>query len=150
MVSGPTGPELAPDFTLLSLDGELVSLSAYQGRVVVLDFWASWCKPCTRTLPAVHELISQFEGEVDLLLVSLDKSEKASRSALEEAGYETGNVLWGSLEEARAVKNLFGVVGIPRTFLIDREGFIRYDGYPTGLTLEDIAEALGPAPSVVP
>ena len=71
-------------------------------------------------------------------------------SALEEAGYETGNVLWGSLEEARAVKNLFGVVGIPRTFLIDREGFIRYDGYPTGLTLEDIAEALGPAPSVVP
>jgi len=118
----------------VNLDGETVRLSDFRGRVVVVDFWASWCKPCTKTLPALHDLLDSYAGDVDLLLVSLDKSDKASRTAMEDAGYGTNNVLWGSLEEARAVRDLFGVVGIPRTFLIDQEGFIRFEGYPTSLT----------------
>lgn len=141
LMTGEQEPQLAPDFTLISLDGETVELSEYRGQVVVVDFWASWCKPCTRTLPAVHELLAQYEDGVQLFLISLDKSEKASRTALEAAGYATSNVLWGSLAEARAVKDLYGVIGIPRTFLIDREGYIQFSGYPTSLTAEKI-EAL--------
>jgi cytochrome c biogenesis protein CcmG/thiol:disulfide interchange protein DsbE len=132
-------PELAADFSLVSLDGETVSLSGYRGRVVLLDFWASWCAPCTKTFPTLHELHERFADRgVDFLVVSLDGSEKKSREHLEENGFPTDNVLWGSLDEARAVKRLYGVIGIPRTFLIDRDGFIRFDGHPRSLTAETI------------
>ena len=132
-----TGPELAPEFTLRSLDGVDVSLAEYRGSVVILDFWATWCKPCTRTFPELHALQQDYaERDVVLLVVSLDRSAQRARDHLVENGFATDNVLWGSFEEARAVKALYGVGGIPRTFLIDRAGTIRYSGYPTRLTSE--------------
>jgi len=136
---GERPPELAPAFSLVSLDGEVVSLSDYLGRVVLLDFWASWCKPCRTTFPAVHALAEEYADRgVVLLVVSLDASEENSRDHLLVEGFPTHNVLWGSLEEARAVRNLYGVVGIPRTFVIDRDGLIRFDGYPRNLTGADV------------
>jgi len=138
---GEEAPRLAPDFSLVSLDGVTIHLSEYRGRVVLLDFWASWCKPCTRTFPELHAVYEEFSDRgVDLLVVSLDRSEEASREYLEENGFPTENVLWGSLAEARAIKDLYDVHGIPKTFLIDRDGFIRYSGYPLHLD----AEALEP------
>lgn len=132
-------PKLAADFSLVSLDGEAVSLSDLRGSVVLLDFWASWCAPCIKTFPALHELQEAFADRgVDLLVVSLDASAEASREHLLEQGFPTDNVLWGSLKEARAVQRLYGVIGIPRTFLIDRDGLIRFDGYPRNLTAETI------------
>jgi thiol-disulfide isomerase/thioredoxin len=133
------GPELAPQFTLRSLDGAEVSLAEYRGSVVILDFWATWCKPCTKTFPELHALQQDHaDRDVVLLVVSLDRSAQRARDHLVENGFPTGNVLWGSLEEARAVKALYGVGGIPRTFLIDRAGYIRYSGYPTRLTSEKL------------
>ena len=131
------GPEIAPEFTLRSLDGVDVSLAEHRGSVVILDFWATWCKPCTKTFPELHALQQAYEEQgVVLLVVSLDKSAQRARDHLVENGFATDNVLWGSLEEARAVKGLYGVGGIPRTVLIDRAGYIRYSGYPTRLTAE--------------
>jgi len=136
---GGKDPEIAPGFSLVSLDGEVVSLSDYRGQIVLLDFWASWCKPCRTTFPAVHALAERFADRgVTLLVVSLDASEEASRQYLTDEGYPTANVLWGSLDEARAVRNLYGVVGIPHTFVIDRDGLIRFDGYPRNLNAETI------------
>jgi len=136
-----TGPRLAPEFTLRSLDGVDVSLAEYRGEVVILDFWATWCKPCTKTFPELHALQQEYADRgVVLLVVSLDRSAQRARDHLVENGFPTDNVLWGSLEEARAVKELYGVGGIPRTFLIDRSGYIRYSGYPTRLS----SEALDP------
>ena len=132
-------PRIAPEFTLHSLDGVDVSLAEYHGDVVILDFWATWCKPCTRTFPELHALQREYADRgVVLLVVSLDRSDQRARDHLVENGFATDNVLWGSLEEARGVKELYGVVGIPRTFLIDRTGYIRYSGYPTRLTAEEI------------
>jgi len=132
-----TGPRIAPDFTLRSLDGIDVSLADLRGSVVVLDFWATWCKPCRTTFPDLHALAESYaERGVALLVVSLDRSERRARDHLVESGFPTDNVLWGSLEEARAVKELFGVGGIPRTFVIDRDGIIRFSGYPTRVTAE--------------
>ena len=134
-----TDPRLAPGFTLPSLDGVDVSLAEYRGRVVILDFWATWCKPCTKTFPELHMLQQEYADRgVVLLVVSLDRSDQRARDHLVENGFATDNVLWGPLEETRAVKELFGVVGIPRTFLIDRAGTIRYSGHPTRLTSEEI------------
>jgi thiol-disulfide isomerase/thioredoxin len=119
------------------LDGVETTLSAFRGQVVILDFWASWCKPCTRTFPEVDALVERLRDEgVVLLVVSLDKDANTARTYLQENGFSTDHVLYGSLEEAREVKGLYGVVGIPHTFLIDRDGLIRFSGYPNGLTEE--------------
>ena len=133
------GPKLAPEFTLSSLDGVDVSLGRHRGSVVILDFWATWCKPCTKTFPELHALQRDYADRgVVLLVVSLDRSAQRARDHLVENGFATDNVLWGSLEDARAVKALYRVGGIPRTFLIDRAGYIRYSGYPTKLTPEKL------------
>ena len=137
--TGETEPRIAPGFVLQSLDGETVSLESYRGRVVVLDFWASWCKPCRKSFPELHEIAASMAVDgVDLLVISIDKTEEIARDYLIEHGFTTDNVLWGSLEEARKVKSEYGVIGIPHTFVIDREGVIRYSGHPNGLDREEL------------
>jgi len=132
-------PEPAPPFTLRSLEGIDVSLDDYRGQLIILDFWATWCKPCTTTFPELHALVEAYaDDSVVMLVISLDRSEKRAREYLTENGYATDKVLWGSLTQARSVKELYGVGGIPRTFLIDRDGLIRFAGYPTRLTAEKI------------
>ncbi|MEW5826650.1 MAG: TlpA disulfide reductase family protein [Candidatus Bipolaricaulota bacterium] len=133
----PPAPERAPEFSLASLDGEITRLSDLRGQLVILDFWASWCKPCTRTFPVLHDVaMSYADRGVVLLVVSLDKSAEVAREALGEAGYGTEGVLYGSLQEARAVKALYNVGGIPHTFVIDRDGWIRYSGQPSGVNAQ--------------
>lgn len=136
---GDDTPVVAPEFSLESLDGDIVSLSSYRGRVVVIDFWATWCKPCLTSFPRLHHLVEQVgEEDVAMLVVSLDKSASRARTYLEENGYATSNVLWESLEASRGAKELFDVVGIPHTFVIDREGLIQYSGHPNRLSREEL------------
>lgn len=141
LTSGDQEPELAPDFTVMNLDGDFVTLSDLRGNIVVIDFWATWCSPCLKSFPSLHEVVERNKEQgVVLLLVSLDKTAKRARDYLVENGYSTDNVLWESLEASREVKNLFGVVGIPRTFIIDREGYIQHAGHPGKLTDADLQE----------
>ncbi len=131
--------ELAPQFILSNLDGVEVSLAEYLGSVIILDFWASWCLPCNKTLPDIHALHEAYADQgVVLLIICFDKSEEAARDFLVENGYATENVLWGSLKEARAVKDLFGIEPITHTFVIDRAGYIRFSGHPIRLTAEKL------------
>jgi len=139
----PTELEPAPLFTLPNLDGEEVSLANYLGRVIILDFWASWCPPCLATLPELDALQRTYaERGAVLLLVSLDKCAEDARDYLVDNGYPTNNVLWGSLEEARAVKELLGVEPVTHTLLIDRAGYIRFSGHPKRVTSELIEPLL--------
>lgn len=133
------GPELAPQFILRNLDGTEVSLAEHLGSVIILDFWASWCAPCTKALPEIHALQEAYADQgVVLLIVCFDKSEEEARDFLVVNGYASENVLWGSLKEARAVKDLFGIDWVTHTFVIDRAGYIRFSGHPTRLTAEEL------------
>ena len=132
-----TDPDLAPLFSLPNLDGDDVALVEYRGNVIILDFWATWCKICTKTFPDLHALGQAYADRgVVLLVVSLDKSAEEARDHLIENEFATDNVLWGSLEEAREVKELYGVGGIAHTIVIDRAGYILYSGHPKYLTAE--------------
>jgi len=132
---GGENPEVAPAFTLRSLDGVDVALADYLGCVVILDFWASWCDPCTETLPQIHALQQAYADRgVVLLVLCFDKHEEDARNYLVENGYATDNVLWGSLNEARAVKDLYGVCAVTHTIVIDRDGYIRFSGHPIRIT----------------
>jgi thiol-disulfide isomerase/thioredoxin len=133
------GPELAPQFILPNLDGTEVSLEQYLGSVVILDFWASWCLPCVRWLPGIHALQETYADQgVVLLLLCFDKRDSDAREYLLDHGYTTENVLWGSLNAAREVKDLFGIEAVTHAFVIDRDGYIRYSGHPEKLTAEVI------------
>jgi peroxiredoxin len=122
--------ETAPDFTLLSLQGEDVSLSAFRGRVVILDFWASWCSPCRATMPRLHALWRDVAARgVELVGISLDRTAAAASSYLAANGYDDMIALWGSLSAAQAVASQYRIQAIPRTVVIDRDGIVRFNNH---------------------
>jgi len=127
--------QLAPEFTLSRLDGGEASLSDFRSRVVVLDFWATWCSPCRASMPGLEALRARYEDKgLIVVSVSLDRSGDDARRYLKTNGYDAFIGLWESLADAQRVARLYGVFGIPRTFVIDRDGIIRYSGHPTRLT----------------
>lgn len=132
---GPRVGQRAPDFTLLSLDGEFVTLSEFRDRVVILDFWASWCGPCKDTFPVLHEQWqSVAERGVDLIGISLDRTKANALAYLSESGFTDLIALWESRSASSAVAARYSVLGIPRTFVIDRAGIVRFSGHPSRLT----------------
>ena len=124
-------------FSLPNLDGVDVSLAEHLGNVIILDFWATWCHACTESFPDIHALQATYADRgVVLLIVCLDKDVEEARDYLVENGYPTDNVLYGSLDEARAVMRLLGVDAVTHAMLIDREGYIRFSGHPKRVTAE--------------
>ncbi|RLE34464.1 hypothetical protein DRJ24_03875 [Candidatus Acetothermia bacterium] len=133
----------APDFTLRALNGGPVTLSSFLGKVVILDFWASWCYPCRISMPALHALWERYRDQgVVLLGVSLDRSESNAEGYLKANGYTDVTALWESPYASQAVAKRYGVSGIPHTFVIDRNGIIRFSGHPTQLTASLIESLL--------
>lgn len=117
------GSSGAPAFTLPSVEGGSVSLADYSGKVVMLNFWATWCGPCKREIPDFIELQENYRDEgFEIVGVSLDKpgEEQAVARFVEQQGINY-DVLYGNGQIAQAYG---GVRSIPTTFLIDRDGRI--------------------------
>ena len=133
----------APALSLRSLDGRPVSLSEFAGQVVILDFWASWCGPCRVSMPTLDSLWKEVRDQgVVLIGVSLDRSASDASNYLTSQGFEEMIALWESATASRAAALSYGVSGIPRTFIIDREGIIRFAGHPATLTRSILAAFL--------
>ncbi len=123
----------APDFTLNDLDGQPVSLSQFKGKVVLLDFWASWCGPCIADLGTLRKIKEQVAAQpVVFLNVSLDANEGAWKQAI--AKHEIKGVHVRSEQVAQA----YNVSGIPRYYLVDPQGLIVEDR----LRLFDVEEVV--------
>ena len=112
----------APDFTLTSLDGQEVRLSSLKGKVVLLNFWATWCPPCREEVPSLVKLNSAMENKpFRMLAVSIDEGGK---HAVETYFKESGNTLPALLDTDRSVGKIYGITGVPETFIIDMKGVI--------------------------
>ena len=110
----------AADFALKSLDGQPVELSSLRGKVVVLDFWATWCGPCRRELPIVDKLREEFGDEVRFLGINAEDSGTV-KGFLKKNAYG----LTMLMDSKRTVNRTYGVHAIPTLFVIDRDGVIR-------------------------
>ena len=132
----------APDFLLQSLDNESIALSDYRGQVVILDFWASWCGPCKATMPGLEALALALAPDVVLLGVSLDQTEAKASTYLEANNFDAMIALYGTYSAAYGVSQIYGVSGIPKTYVIDRSGIIRYVGHPGSLPRQTVEELI--------
>jgi peroxiredoxin len=133
----------APDFVLMDISGNETRLSDFKGNVVILDFWATWCPPCRAEIPHFIELYSEYKDD-GLAIIGVTMDWNASRQAGPFAAENGINytVLIGNRETA----DLYGgIVSIPTTFIIDRDGGLRkkYIGYQDKSVFEkDIKELL--------
>ncbi len=117
----------APDFELPMLDGiTLVSPSDYAGRPLFLNFWATWCAPCVRELPAFEEFIAEHSANENgpaLLTINLGETAAQISGFLAEIGLRNLPV---AMDRNQAVKLDYGVQNLPTTFILDGEGRVRH------------------------
>jgi len=132
----------APDFTLPKLDGNSLTLSDFKGKVIILNFWATWCPPCRREIPDFVELYENYKDKGLLIIgVNLDGGDRSSVKQFSEKYKINYPVVLGNVN---VTEDYGGIRAIPTTFIIDREGDIRekYIGYQPGTTFEDQAKRL--------
>lgn len=137
----------ALEFTAEDLLGNKISLSDYRGKVVLLDFWATWCGPCLAELPNVKQVYHKYRDEGFIVIgISLDSDRQALETFLMEQGIEWPQIFDGKGWD-NEISDLYRVYSIPSTFLVDRDGIIRYTDL-RGRSLErSVKELLRVSPS---
>ncbi|HTS70096.1 MAG TPA: TlpA disulfide reductase family protein [Terriglobia bacterium] len=115
---------MAPPFAVTMLDGRHVSLDDLRGKVVLIDFWATWCGPCREALPHIQEIARKFQGQpLVILSVSLDTEENKWKEFVAK-----NNMTWLNCRDGRfdgELARLFDVHAIPHTFTIDADGVLQ-------------------------
>lgn len=139
-------PRPAPDFVLTSFDGQRIQLSDYRGRIVVLNFWATWCPPCRVEAPVLQRASERLDSAgVSILGIDVWDDQASAIGFLNEMG-----VTYPNAEDAtRLIPVEFGVTGLPETFVIDRSGVLvrRWVG---PLTDNDLDSLLAPVLAAAP
>ncbi len=122
-------PELArarmvPPFSIIAVDGRRISMDDLQGKVVLLDFWATWCAPCREALPHIQKVAKKFQAEpLVILSVSLDTDEQKWKEFIAK-----NEMTWPQYRDGSfngPVAKMFGVNAIPHTFTVDADGVLQ-------------------------
>ena len=133
----------ARDFTLEALDGTEMSLSDFRGKVVLINFWATWCGPCRAEIP---DLQTAYETRQNDGFVVLGVNVEESRATVEPFVAEFGMTYPVLFDETGQLLKLYRAIGLPMSILVDEEGLIqaRHIGYLTEGQLEDYLERVFP------
>lgn len=117
---------MAPDFTIKTASGSIFRLSDWRGDVVFLNFWATWCAPCRLEMSAFQQVIDgKIPGKAMIFAVDIDPNETASDINRFESSL--GVHVPAGMDFDGAITNLYQIIPIPHTFVIDKQGVIRYD-----------------------
>ena len=122
----------APDFTLKNIGGKTVSLDDFRGKVVLLDFWATWCEPCIGELPALKALYEKYKHRPDFALISISSDFKDETVAKFVADNE---IPWVHIRETDEMQAKFNVQAIPHYTVIDKNGLIHENNMSGGIEL---------------
>lgn len=117
--------QLAPNFSLPDLEGKFHQLSAYRGKVVVLNFWSCECPHSQRTDKAIASMLINWNGQVVMLPIAANRNESAQMVKVVASDRCLSTVL---LDAQCSVANLYGARTTPHIFVIDRDGILRYRG----------------------
>ncbi len=138
-----------PDFSLTDLDGNIVNLKNYRGKIVIVNFWSCECPHSERTDKAILSMWAQWRDEVELITIASNRNEKAEGIKNVSEARRIPNV-W--LDANCQAANLFEAATTPHVFVIDRDGILRYRGAvddvkfrqktPTRFYLDEAIEAL--------
>jgi peroxiredoxin len=137
----------APDFTVETLDGKEIKLSALRGQVVVLDFWAAWCGPCVRAFPFLERAHKSFAGK-PVMFVGVCSDQRSQLSKIKSTVTQNGLTFPVALDREGRVAGAYKVQGFPTTMLIDQNGVIRsrdtgFSPYSISKLTQEITGLLG-------
>lgn len=133
---------LVPDFTLRTKDGEEVSLSDYKGKIVVLNFWASWCPPCRLEMPEFQKLHDEFEQADEVVLLLLNQIDGSRETTKTGTSYLEKNkhTMINLFDQGMVGAGIFGIPGLPTTVVIDKDGYL--SSYVVGATTKATVEKM--------
>lgn len=138
--AGPSVGDNAPEFTLKDDKGKQFRLRDQRGKVVVIDFWATWCGPCVAAMPKVEAIHNDYKAK-DVLVYGINTED--SKSSAVRKFMSNKKTTYGSLMDGDDVSNQYKVSAIPAFFVIDAEGKIAYSG--TGFREKEIRTAIDKA-----
>ncbi|MCG6932392.1 MAG: TlpA family protein disulfide reductase [Gallionella sp.] len=118
-------PVPAPGFTLEDMDGKKFSLKAYRGKVVLLNFWATWCPPCRREMPSMERLYQNFKDK-DFVVLAANQMEDGDQVFTYTAELQVAPTFPILFDKNSDVARAYGVMGLPTTYLIDKKGNMRF------------------------
>ncbi|GAB6283636.1 MAG: hypothetical protein STSR0008_24210 [Ignavibacterium sp.] len=131
----------APDFSLVDINGKTVKLSDHKNKVVMLDFWATWCPPCRKGIPDLVKLQKKYKDQLVIIGISLDTDTKKDVVPFAKNYGINYPVVYGNQE---VVNNYGGIEAIPTSFIIDKKGNIvqSFVGLMSISTYEEIIQNL--------
>lgn len=129
----PAAMEAAPDFNMTLFEGGDFQLSAQKGKVVVINFFASWCVSCGEETPVIEKLSRKYSPQtVVFLAIAVDDTEKKAKEFMKKMGL----TIPAGLDKTGKIKEAYGIYGMPTTFFIDKNGKISY--FHAGVVTEEL------------
>ncbi|MEN8907388.1 MAG: TlpA disulfide reductase family protein [Clostridiales bacterium] len=121
-----SGGELAEDFNLMSNDNKMYKLSDFRGKIVVLNFWATWCGPCKSEIPDFQKAHEKFEKDGDVVILAINLTDGARETKSDVIDFvESNNLTMKVLfDEKTEVATKYGINNIPTTYVLNKEGKI--------------------------